>query len=357
MLILPGASAMLAAGPSRRPGIPTEKDHGSLGERSNRMRANKTEGGSHGRSHGVGLPPGLAAIVLVSAWWVAGPAAGAAAAEVLRWKFQPGETLRFSIEQKSSMTAKATGTERKSTQTQTVEMSWKIQAVEASGEAEITQRMDRIRLRAEMPPLMPLDFDSAANKPDPPGFEPITRQVKALVGAEFSFKLKPNGEITDVKLSPETLKRLRETAPAGSPDAEFSEKAVKENLLVQLSPPTLPDGPIEPGQTWSPKPTRMPLPFATLVLEKTFTYQGPDPKSPNLMLVGIDTSVKIEPVEGVDIKATIRKQEGKGTMTFDGQAGRLANVRLSQKIDLSIVQMGQSMDQTTEMNISMSLLP
>jgi hypothetical protein len=301
--------------------------------------------------------PGYAAVVLLAAWWANGPTAGATAADALRWKFQPGETLRFAIETKMSMTAKAMGTERKSTHNQTTEMSWKVQAVDASGEAEITQRIDRIRLRIEAAPLQPLDYDTATAKGDPPGFEPIIRPVKTVVGAEFTFKLKPNGEIGDVKLAPETLKKLREAATAGSPDAEFNEKAVKDSLLVQLSPPTLPDGPIEPGRSWSPTPTRMPLPFATMVLEKTFTYQGPDPKLPNLSLVGIDTTVKIEPVEGVDLKVTIRKQDGKGTMTFDGQAGRLANVRLMQKIDMSIVQAGQSMDQATEMNTSMTLLP
>jgi hypothetical protein len=338
-------------------GIAMGTKDGSLGERSNRMRANKTQCGWHGRSGGAGLLPRAAAIVVVATWGLAGPTAAADAAEALRWKFRAGETLRFSIEHKMSMTAKAMGTEHKSNQTQTVEMSWKVQSVDASGEAEITQRMDRIRLRVVSPPLMPLDFDSATTKADPPGFEAITRQVKALVGAEFTFKLKPDGEITDVKLSPETLKRLRESNPSGAPDAEFSEKAVKDNLLVQLSPPSLPEGPIEPGKSWSPKPTRMPLPFATLVLDKTYTFKGPDPNSPNLMLVGIDTAVKAEPVEGADIKATIRKQEGTGTMTFDGQAGRLANVRLSQKIEMSIVQMGQSMEHSSEMTSSMSLLP
>ena len=126
---------------------------------------------------------------------------------------------------------------------------------------------------------------------------------------------------------------------------------------MQSSPPTLPDGPIEPGKSWSPKPTRIPLPFATLVMEKTFTYQGPDPKSANLVLVGIDTTAKIEPIEGADVKATNRKQEGKGTMTIDAQAGRLVSIRLSLKLEMAIVQAGQSIEQSTEMTTSMTLLP
>ncbi len=321
------------------------------------MRANQVKCESEGHSGRAGLRRRAHALLLVAAWWLVGPVSGAEAVEGLRWNFKAGETLRFSIEQKSSMAAKAMGNERKSNQTQTVEMSWKVLALDASGEAEITQKMDRIRLRAEMPPLMPLEFDSAASKGDQPGFEAVTRQLRSLAGAEFTFKMKPNGEITDIKLSEETLKRLRESTPGGAPEAGVSEKAVKDNLLVQLSPPTLPDGPIEPGKSWSPKATRIPLPFATLVMEKTFTNQGPDPKSANLLLVSVETTVKLEPIEGVDVKATIRKQEGKGTMSFDGQAGRLVSIRLTQKLDVAIVQAGQSIDQATEMTTSMSLLP
>ncbi len=310
------------------------------------------EGEMRRRTRGGRRWPGVAAVLVVVASW----AVGAEAAETLRWRFQPGETLRFSIQQKSAMTAKMAGTERKSSQTQTVEMSWKVKAVDASGEAEITQRIDRIQLRAEMPPYMPLEFDSATTKGDPPGFEQITRQLRAQVGAEFTFKMKANGEITDIKLAEETLKQLRAAAPPGGPEGEISEQAIKETLLLQSSPPSFPEGPIEPGKSWSPKPTRLPVPAASLIMEKTFTYRGPDPKSPNLLLVDIGAKAKIEPVEGVDIKLTIRNQDGKGTLVFDGQAGHVVSIRLTQTLDLSIVQMGQSMDQSTEMNTSMSLM-
>jgi hypothetical protein len=321
------------------------------------MRANKTEGGSQGRTRGAGLPSVAAALLLSAAWWVAGPAASADAAEALRWKFRAGETLRFAIETKSNMTAKAMGIERKTTQTQTVETSWKVRSVDASGGAEINYRMDRIRLRVEMPPLMPLDYDSANDKGDPPGFEAIARSVRAQVGAELTFKMKPNGEITDIQLPEGTLKKLREATPPGGPEGEISEKTIKEAVLLQSSPPSFPEGPMEAGKSWSPKPTRMPLPFATLVLDKTFTYQGPDPQSPALLLVAVETTAKVEPIEGVDVKATIRKQDGKGTMTFDAQAGRIARTNLTVKMDMSIVQTGQSTEVSSEMTTSMLPLP
>jgi hypothetical protein len=304
----------------------------------------------------MGLRPGLVATWLALACGLGGSTPGTEAAETLRWKFKTGDTLRFSIEQKSNMSVKAMGTERKSSRTHTVEVSWKVLRVDAGGEAEITQKLDHIRMHAEMPPLMPFDFDSAATKADQPGFEAETRQLRAQVGAEFTFKMKATGEITDIKLSEPTLKALREALPPGAPDTELSEQAIKETLL-QSSPPSFPDGPLEPGKSWSAKPARMPLGFAALVMDRTFTYQGPDPKNPNLLLVGIDTTAKLEPVEGTDVKAMIRSQEGKGSMAVDGQAGRVVNTRFGLKLDMAVTAMGQSIEQSTEMNTSMSLLP
>ena len=66
-------------------------------------------------------------------------------------------------------------------------------------------------------------------------------------------------------------------------------------MLLQSSPPPFPQVPLEPGKTWSTKPARLPLPLGTLVLDRTFTFQGPDPKIPKLLLIGIETKVTLEP--------------------------------------------------------------
>lgn len=296
-----------------------------------------------------------ALLIAITAAMLAGPAAAAPAAEVLRWKFKPGETLKFSVEQKVVMSTKQAEIERKSTRTHTLDFTWKVLSVDASGEAEITHRIERIRLKSEEPPLAAFDFDSASTGPPQPGFEGPTRELKSQVGAEFTFRMKPDGEITDIKLSEETLKHLRETAPEGAAEA-ITEKSIKDSL-IQASPPAFPQEAIEPGKTWSAKPARVPLPFAVLVMDKTYTYQGSDARSPNLQLVGIEISAKTEPIENADIKAAIRKQEGKGALTLDSEAGKVVSVRMNQKFEMAITFMGQTVDQTTEMNSTMTLKP
>ena len=77
---------------------------------------------------------------------------------------------------------------------QTLDISWTVNSVGAGGEAEITLRYDRVRLRSEMPPLMPFEFDSNDTKAAvQPGFEAETQQLKAIVGAEVGFKIRAHG--------------------------------------------------------------------------------------------------------------------------------------------------------------------
>jgi hypothetical protein len=325
---------------------------------SNRMRANSAGRGRERASRRVSSGLCRALVLIAAASILGGSSTVAVAAEPLRWKFKEGDTLRFSIEQKMMMDTKGMGIERKSNRASTLEFVWKILSVGAGGEAEINHRSERVRMRAEEPPYVPFDFDSATSKEVQPGFEAIGKLLKAEVGAEFSFKMKPTGEILDIKVPEETLKRLREAVPPGTPGAELSEKSLKETLL-QASPPSFPEAALEPGKSWTSKPARVPLPpFAMLAIDRTFTFQGPDPNSPGLMLVGIDTTAKIEPAEGADVKAVIRKQEGKGSMSVDGQAGRVVSTRLALKLDVAVTApMGQLIEQSSESSSTMTLLP
>jgi hypothetical protein len=301
---------------------------------------------------------GRAWVLLLAASILGGWNVRAVAAEPLRWKFKVGDTLRFSIEQKMIMDTKGMGIERRSNRTSTLEFAWKILSVGAGGEAEISHKTERIRMTAQEPAYVPFEFDSAATKEPPAGFEALVRLLKAEVGAEFTFMMKPTGEITDIKVPEGTLKRLREAAPPGAPGAELSEKSLKDTLL-QSSPPSFPEDAVEQGKSWTTKPSRVPLPpFAMLVVDRTFTYQGPDPRSPGLVLIGIDTAAKVEPIEGSDVKATIRKQEGKGSMTVDSQAGRVVKTQLSLKLEIAATApMGQLIEQTSESTSTMTLMP
>jgi hypothetical protein len=293
---------------------------------------------------------------------LAGAMAGAGggdarAQEVLRWKFKAGDVLKYSTEQKMVQTVKGSMVrEQKQTRTQAIQFSWNVKDVASDGSAEIVQRIDRVTMRVDVTPYVPFEFDST--KPDaevPEPFEPEARQLKATIGAEFSFKMKPTGEIADVTISPATLKKLKDALPADAAGhAGFSEQAMKD-ILIQSSPPPFPQTPVEPGKNWSSKPAKLTLPQGSLVMDKVFTFQGSDPGDPKLVQIATVDRVTLEAGEGVSAK--IRAQEGKGTLTFDVAAGRVVASRSTQRIEMEMSLMGQQIDQTNETTSTMKFVP
>ena len=104
--------------------------------------------------------------------------------QVLSWKFQEGNVLKYTTEQTTLMTIKIKGKERKEKRAQSATYSWSITGVSADGEADVTQRIERLTMKVEAAPFMPFEFDS--NSPGtavPEPFEGEVKMLKATVGA------------------------------------------------------------------------------------------------------------------------------------------------------------------------------
>ena len=53
-------------------------------------------------------------------------------------------------------------------------------------------------------------------------------------------------------------------------------------MLLQSSPPTFPAEPVEPGKTWTAKPSKIShAGLGALMVDQIYTFQGPDPRTPN----------------------------------------------------------------------------
>jgi hypothetical protein len=281
---------------------------------------------------------------------------GAHAQQVLQWKLKAGDVLSYKTEHQTRMTAKSMGRQHKQTRSQVIYYHWTVASVSNEGIAEINHKIDRLTLHMDAPPFVPFDFDSKSPPAEVPEvFEAEARQMKATIGAEFNFQMKPSGEISNVRIPETTLKALRDALPAEKDSQSlFSEQGLKDTLL-QSTPPTFPEGPVEPGKNWSSKPTKQVMPGWTMVTDRVYTFQGADSNSPKLMVIGMDTRVSLEPTETLTVK--IRSQEGKGDLTFDTESGRVLSTHGTQKMDMSITANGQTVEQVTESNAAMNLEP
>jgi Family of unknown function (DUF6263) len=276
-----------------------------------------------------------------------------ARADGLRWKLRAGEVLKYAVEEKMTQTSKVMEKENKGKITKTINLSWTVKGVSEEGDADIALRFERVRMHIEQPPFMPYDLDSSAPKIDAPEpFGSMAQQLKAMAGAEFTFKLKPNGTIEDFKIPENTLKTLRAGVPESTAQGTFSEQGLKD-LFLQSTPPAFPENAAEPGSSWTSKAK-----LGNVVVNKTFTTQGPDPKNPAVLLIGAEAKVSIEPQENGGMSAKIQSQEGKGSMAFDTVSGRILSTGLSQKMQMIIaspMDPEQKMDQTTETISTMTL--
>ena len=169
-----------------------------------------------------------------------------------------------------------------------------------------------------------------------PGFEAETQQLKAMVGAEFTFQDASPPARSRTSSCPRRPSRGCATRHrAGVAGREISEKSIKE-MLLQSSPPSFPDGEIEPGKTWSSKPSRMPLGFATMVVEQDVHLPGPRSQGAEPAPRRHRDQGDARARRGGERQGHHPEAGGPGSMTFDAEAGHLVSARMTQKIDMAI---------------------
>ena len=277
----------------------------------------------------------------------------------LRWKFHEGETLHYQMDLKTVSTAKAEGQESKSTLTQTVNSAWVVHSVAADGSAEMSQTIERLRLKIETP-FAKFDFDSAekkdaaAEKKDSESqiaaqFMPI---LKAQVGAEFKYKINTQGELSDIRVPKALLAVLNPAGGAGGGGSGmFSEEGLKD--MIRESSLTFPAGDLAPGQSWKNTAKVAQGPAVTIGVEKTYTYRGHKPEGEE---VGLDVKVTPQVTANAGVEIKITAQEGKGTFLFDAEKGRVVRSTVAKKLEAVVTRMGMSFTQSSDESNTMTLV-
>lgn len=264
---------------------------------------------------------------------LAGSGASHAGAATLRWKFQPGETLHYVMDQKTITSVKGGPQDVKSTMSQTIDMDWTVKEVGADGLASLTQTITRVRTKIESG-FGAFEFDSKeAKDPEGPVAVSLVPLLRALVGAEFSFKMNPHGELTDVKVPAQVVDALKKTGSVGGGAGMFSEEGMKN--MVTESSLALPKEDLAKGKGWT-RQTKIPMPpIGTMTLDKTYSYQGPEPKDgKELERIDLVTKVDIQLAPGNNIEMKIQSQDGKGSFFFDNTTGRVADSSVTEKLEM-----------------------
>jgi hypothetical protein len=285
---------------------------------------------THARAGLVGL---LAGILVCLA---AGPAA---AQTTLRYKFKPGDKLRYTIEQKLRTHVNPLGKDVEQDMAEILDVTWQVGSVDAEGKAKITQTIDRVRFTLNGQGSK-VDYDSKVGKmPDDQFAKQVGPPMAALAGAEITVTLDPQGVVSDFKAPHVFLKALKGFPGVGVEMGEFFSEDGLRRMTCQLFP-VLPKEETDKGKTWNNR-FELKSTMGTLKVNNKYTYEGPaasgDKKLEKIAVVPKFT-LFIDLSDFPDPKPTnvgrVKKQEAKGSALIDNEAGRLVESSLLQELEV-----------------------
>lgn len=222
------------------------------------------------------------------------------------------------------------------------DVSWKVDNVADDGSAELTQTIDRVRIKAESSMIGDMDYDSDVKGEEPasPLWETMKGPIGAMVKSDFHLKVSPAGKVSDIKL-PEKLEAIfKEQAGRRGGPGQAMNPLGKEQVVqtIERSFAALPDKPIAEKGTWKQKVSNKLGRAGTQHATMTYTLAKVEKKGEDDVAVIDNTSqVAFEPMEGSDIDAEITEQKGAGTLSFDVTKGKALESKFVQKLILKIV--------------------
>jgi Family of unknown function (DUF6263) len=296
---------------------------------------------------------GRASILAIVALMVGLGSSPTLAKTMLRWKFKVGDVLRYSMDQTTVTTGPdpISGREMKQTLGLIMDMTWTVKSVDASGVASMSQKIDRVRASAASP-AGKFSFDSKEAGDSATVAGPL---FKMLVGAEFTSKMNPRGELTEIKPSDKLVATLRgNDEPAGA-QGQFSEEGLK-NMLSQMVIP-LPEAGVDVGESWQRKLSVPSGPDGqTRQIEQTFTYKGPDAATKGLE--AIDFSTKADPPKAdPNIPVVLKKETATGRFGFDNAAGRIVRSNTVENVEVAFTLEGKEIPSKVETTRVFTLSP
>jgi len=272
----------------------------------------------------------------------------------LAYKFKKGDTFKYSLSTNQKQAAKVNGMDFNTAITQGMELTWTVKDVQ-NGKSDLVQKIDEFSQKMEVLGQT-IEFDSKKKKkPEGPFGQLVGPLFEAMVGAEFTSKMDPQGETTETKISDKLAEAIKANPMLAQMGDMFSEEGMK-NMMQQSGLP-LPKEALSKGKTWN-KAVQVKTPAGVMKIDTTYTYQGPETRN-NAQLEKIDfkSAITMEPAADAKITVKVKSAEAKGTAYFDNKAGKLVETSQTQKLSMEVAAMGQTFDSNQEQTTTLKLVP
>ncbi len=224
----------------------------------------------------------------------------------LRYRFQPGETVRWNVSHRNRVRTTVAGISQTAESTSDSVKVWRVREVKPDGSVTFVYSVEQVQMRQLLSGRDELRFDSESDEDQPLGFE----QVAAAVGRPLStVTLSDRGEV---------LKRER--------NPELQTTPVENEGDITIS---LPEEPVAVGEKWS-RPHEVQVRTETGGMQKIRTRQTftLDSVRHGVATIEVRTTV-LTPVRDPAIEAQLTQCAASGEVRFDIDAGRV----LSQQMD------------------------
>jgi len=280
-------------------------------------------------------------------------ASSATAQTVLRFKFEKGNKLKYVMDQ--NMTMNMTGPQNlKLTMNQQMEMKQAVNDVNAEGAADITQQITGMKMKMRGPGGIGFEYDSkkGGNQLQGP-FAQMKDIFDALLSAKFEMKMSARGEVLDVTVPAELLKKLQANPAMQGMSEMFSKDGFKQ--LIMQGSPTLPEKAVQRGDKWQHKFVMKNKQLGNPEITASFTYEG---KEGNLDKIAVNMKFdlsKFKPPGGIQLKVT--NFDTNGYMYFNNEAGRLERSTVKQNLEMEISVGNQTIKQKMETDMVMKVSP
>lgn len=233
------------------------------------------------------------------------PADANAAKYTLRYKFEPGQTLRWEVTHQAKIKTTVSGTTQTAETTSVSVKLWRVKEVKPDGTATFEHVVESVDMSQKLTGRQEVRYNSKTDKKAPLGFENVADSVGQVLSV---VTLDSQGKI---------LQRKRNQYKA----------AVDSEGPMTLP---LPETPVAVGGTWS-LPTELDVPMGNGTVKKVKTEQKFTLKGVSNGVATIEVVTHIlTPVHDPMVEAMLIQREASGTVRFDIDAGRV----LGQQMDL-----------------------
>lgn len=284
---------------------------------------------------------------------LAAPAASAQDAQPLRWKFEVGDKLRYTMDQDMdlSMGGGPLGNITSSVE-QNMDMSWTVEGVNDEGEAVIRQKINRV----EMKMTGPVSFSYDSNSEEPPSgmAAMVAPMFDAMTEGDFEITMTARGEVKDVKIPDKVLESLK-NSPGAAQMGEVGTADGFKKLLTQGAF-VLPEGDLEPGQSWT-STVEVNNPMAgKQTVDTTYTYEGTKEVDGKKFAV-FKPQLTMNFAGGANVQMNVKDQKSSGEVLFNIEEGRLHSSALDQDVTMEVSVAGQTMEQKINQKIRITVKP